>query len=464
MLSTFIRISSFLFVLFFCASAFANTAHINYTDTSMYNKIKGELEGYGYTVTGTNSGSVTLSDFSGKDLHINVAGNNNCGNNCKTAYETYIGNGGTVLIAGNGDRDGNRTLSIESLVESKLSVGTITIYSGEANYLAHAHGSQYSDTTNYWVTRNVFRMDSGGTALADNSGANLSTWKNWAVYSYGSNGGKLIITLDQAQFNHSGNNNSATWTTRLYAFLEKTLEHEGITITTPQSGITSSQQTEVNTAKNKSQTNNAIYLTQSGDGLDLDIVQDGTDNLITGSDLTNAGSISGTNNEITLTQKNAGNVLGIDVNGNTNDVDIWQDTEQNAVVNITGNSNTLDLEQLHLNNNGEHFSKVTVNGNSNNMTIDQKETGDKILFLDVDGSNNVQVDQKGTGNHFLDINLTDSHTVDVTQDGSGSHNATIHLSGNPSSVTLTQDSSTNQNYHLQQSCSSSSCSATVTQN
>ena len=464
MLSSYIRISSFLFVLFFCTSAFANTAHINYTDTSMYNKIKGELEGYGYTVTGTNSGSVTLSDFSGKDLHINVAGNNNCGSNCKTAYETYIGNGGTVLIAGNGDRDGNRTLSIESLVESKLSVGTITIYSGEANYLAHANGSQYSDTTNYWVTKNVFRMDSGGTALADNSSSTLSTWKNWAVYSYGSNGGKLIITLDQAQFNHSGNNNSATWTTRLYTFLQKTLEHEGITITTPQSGITSSQQTEVNTAKNKSQTNNAIYLTQSGDGLDLDIVQDGTDNLITGSDLTNAGSISGTNNEITLTQKNAGNVLGIDVNGNTNDVDVWQDTEQNAVVNITGNSNTLDLEQLHLNNNGEHFSKVTVNGNSNNMTIDQKETGDKILFLEVDGSNNVQVDQKGTGNHFLDINLTDSHTVDVTQDGSGSHNATIHLSGNPSSVTLTQDSSTNQNYHLQQSCSSSSCSATVTQN
>ena len=462
MLSSFIRISSILFLL--CTGAFANTAHINYTDTSMYNKIKGELEGYGYTVTGTNSGSVTLSDFSGKDLHINVAGNNNCGNNCKTAYETYIGNGGTVLIAGNGDRDGNRTLSIESLVESKLSVGTITIYSGEANYLAHAHGSQYSDTTNYWVTRNVFRMDSGGTALADNSSSTLSTWKNWAVYSYGSNGGKLIITLDQAQFNHSGNNNSATWTTRLYTFLEKTLEHEGITITTPQAGITSSQQTEVNTATAKTSTTNNIYLTQSGNGLDLDIVQDGDNNLIIGSDLTTAGSIQGDNNEITLTQKNNNNVLGIDVNGNTNDVDIWQDTDQRAVVNITGASNTLDLEQLHLNNNGDHFSKVTINGNSNSITIDQKETGNKILFLDVDGSNNVQVDQKGTGSHFLDINLTDSHTVDVTQDGSGSHDAKIHLSGNPSSVTLTQDSSNDQNYYLEQNCSSSSCSATVTQN
>ena len=464
MLLRYSKLISFLFVLFCCTSAFANTAHINYTDTSMYNKIKGELEGYGYTVTGTNSGSVTLSDFSGKDLHINVAGNNNCGNNCKTAYETYIGNGGTVLIAGNGDRDGNRTLSIESLVESKLSVGAITIYNGEANYLAHAHGNQYSDTTNYWVTRNVFSMQSGGTALADNSGANLSTWKNWAVYSYGSNGGKLIITLDQAQFNHSGNNNSATWTTRLYTFLEKTLEHEGITITTPQAGITSSQQTEINTATAKTSTTNNIYLTQSGNGLDLDIVQDGDNNLIIGSDLTTAGSIQGDNNEITLTQKNNNNVLGIDVNGNTNDVDIWQDTDQRAVVNITGASNTLDLEQLHLNNNGDHFSKVTINGNSNSITIDQKETGNKILFLDVDGSNNVQVDQKGTGSHFLDINLTDSHTVDVTQDGSGSHDAKIHLSGNPSSVTLTQDSSTDQNYHLQQSCSSSSCSATVTQN
>ena len=462
MLSSFIRISSILFLL--CTGAFANTAHINYSDTSMYNKIKGELESYGYTVTGTNSGSVTLSDFSGKDLHINVAGNNNCGNNCKTAYETYIGNGGTVLIAGNGVHNSNRTGSIESLVESKLSVGTITVYNGTAGYLAHAHGSQYSDTTNYWVTKNVFKMDSGGTALADNSSSTLSTWKNWAVYSYGSNGGKLIITLDQEQFNHSGNNNSATWTTRLYTFLEKTLEHEGITITTPQAGITSSQQTEVNTATAKTSTTNNIYLTQSGNGLDLDIVQDGDNNLIIGSDLTTAGSIQGDNNEITLTQKNNNNVLGIDINGNTNDVDIWQDTDQRAVVNITGASNTLDLEQLHLNNNGDHFSKVTINGNSNSITIDQKETGNKILFLDVDGSNNVQVDQKGTGNHFLDINLTDSHTVDVTQDGSGSHDAKIHLSGNPSSVTLTQDSSNDQNYYLEQNCSSASCSATVTQN
>jgi len=65
---------------------------------------------------------------------------------------------------------------------------------------------------------------------------------------------------------------------------------------------------------------------------------------------------------------------------------------------------------------------------------------------------------------FLDITLTDSHTIDVTQDGSGDHSGTLNLSGNNTSITLTQDSSTDQNYYLQQNCTQSSCSATVTQN
>jgi len=233
---------------------------------------------------------------------------------------------------------------------------------------------------------------------------------------------------------------------------------------TPTAAVSSSQQTEINTAKNKTQNGNAIYISQSGSGIDLDIVQDGDNNLIIGSDLTNAGSIQGDYNEITLTQKNNNNVLGIDVNGNSNDVDIWQDTDQRAIVNITGASNTLDLEQLTLSNAGDHYAKVTVNGNSNSLIIDQKETGDKILFLDVDSSNNVQVDQKGTGDHYLNIILTDSHTLDITQDGSGSHDAHINLSGNNTSITLTQDSSTDQNYYLEQNCVSTSCSATVTQN
>jgi len=446
-----------------CDKAEADTAHINYVSSTsdQYTQLKSELEDLGYTVTGTNSGSVTLSDFSSKDLHINIAGDSNCGGSCKTAYETYIGNGGNVIIAGNGVYNNNRTGSIEALIESKLSVGQITLLSTNANFVSYANGSYSGDATaGYWVTRNLFSMQSGGTALGSNNSTGTHAQKSWAKYDYGSNGGQLFVTFDQSQFK----NTNSSWMTRFYAYLQQTLTNEGVLVTTPQAAISTSQQTEVNTAKAKTQNGNAIYLTQSGNGIDLDIVQDGDNNLITGSDLTNAGSIQGDNNEITLTQTNDGNVLGIDVNGNSNNVDIVQNTNQNAVVNITGASNTLDLEQIHLNNSGSHYSKVTVNGNSNSLTIDQKETGDKILFLDVDSGNNVQVDQKGTGDHYLNIILTDSHTLDITQDGSGDHDAHINLSGNNTSITLTQDSSTDQNYYLEQNCASASCSATVTQN
>ena len=451
------------FFLLFCTSVLADTAHINYVSSTsdQYTQLKSELEDLGYTVTGTNSGSVTLSDFSSKDLHINIAGDSNCGSSCKTAYETYIGNGGNVIIAGNGVYNNNRTGSIEALIESKLSVGQITLLSTNANFVSYANGSYSGDATaGYWVTRNLFSMQSGGTALGSNNSTGTHAQKSWAKYDYGSNGGQLFVTFDQTQFK----NTNSSWMTRFYAYLQQTLTNEGVLVTTPQAAISTSQQTEVNTAKAKTQNGNAIYLTQSGNGIDLDIVQDGDNNLITGSDLTNAGSIQGDNNEITLTQTNDGNVLGIDVNGNSNNVDIVQNTNQNAVVNITGASNTLDLEQIHLNNSGSHYSKVTVNGSSNSLTIDQKETGDKILFLDVDSSNNVQVDQKGTGDHYLNIILTDSHTLDITQDGSGDHDAHINLSGNNTSITLTQDSSTDQNYYLEQNCASTSCSATVTQN
>ena len=482
MLSTYIKTSKFIaavWIVFLCfvvlfsviESAKAEDVYIhhqNYGNT--HSKWKNRLEAAGHTVTSSTS---IATNFSGVEQYYDLRYSSN--SLPTDGLKTILSNGGTVVLNGENTNFGTRNGQIQTFIRDVTSDNSIT-YSTSLNIDYTGTNEQLSTTTvlsslpNNWSYLNfafggvISNLGTDGKCLAANGQGRcgVALFDGDALDSSYS-GGKVIIITDINYASHSQyytNDNKEF----LNALISDITTSTVVTITTTQSGITSSQQTEVNTAKNKSQTNNAIYLTQSGDGLDLDIVQDGTDNLITGSDLTNAGSISGTNNEITLTQKNAGNVLGIDINGNTNDVDIWQDTEQNAVVNITGNSNTLDLEQLHLNNNGEHFSKVTVNGNSNNMTIDQKETGDKILFLDVDGSNNVQVDQKGTGNHFLDINLTDSHTVDVTQDGSGSHNATIHLSGNPSSVTLTQDSSTNQNYHLQQSCSSSSCSATVTQN
>ena len=451
------------FFLLFCTSVLADTAHINYVNSTsdQYTQLKSELEDLGYTVTGTNSGSVTLSDFSSKDLHINIAGDSNCGNSCKTAYETYIGNGGNVIIAGNGVYNNNRTGSIEALIESKLSVGQITLLSYNANFVSYANGSYSGDATSgYWVTKNLFSMQSGGTALGSNNSTGTHAQKSWAKYDYGSNGGQLFVTFDQSQFK----NRTTAFMTRFYAYLQQTLQNEGILLVASTSGISSNQTTEFNTFRNKSVSGNQIYITQTGDGNTLNILQDGDDNLIIGTDLTSSAVINGDNNALDLDQIGNDNVLGLDIVGSSNNVAVTQNQDQRAKLSITGNSNNVDLDQSAINYVGEHYMSVNIAGNSNAVDVDQTETGNKKLFLDIDGSNNVAVDQKGTGNHYAEITLTDSHNVDVTQDGSGDHNATINLSGNTSSVTLTQDSSTSQNYYLYQNCSQASCSATVTQN
>ena len=428
--------------------------------SDQYTQLKSELEDLGYTVTGTNSGSVTLSDFTNKDLHINIAGDSNCGSSCKTAYESYIGAGGNVIIAGNGDNDGNRTGNIEQLIESKLSVGAITLLGTDANFVSYANGSYSGDATSgYWVTRNLFSMQSGGTALGSNNSVGTHPQKSWAAYDYGSNGGQLIVTFDQTQFK----NTNSSWMTRFYAFLQQTLANEGI-LSASTSGITSSQTTEFNAIRNKSVNGNQIYITQTGDGNTLNILQDGDDNLIIGTDLSSAAVINGDNNTLDLDQIGDDNVLGLDITGSSNTVAVTQNQDQRAILDITGSSNNVDLDQSAINNVGEHYMSVTIVGNSNTVDVDQTETGNKKLFLDIDGSNNVAVDQKGTGDHYAEITLTDSHTIDLTQDGSGDHNATINLSGNPSTIDLTQDSSTGQNYYLYQNCSTNTCSATVTQN
>ena len=447
-----------------CHKSEADTAliyHSNYSDA--HTNVKAQLEADGYTVTLSTTGSVDDNLINNYDVVFDMKYNNSIGSNGKTRYQSFIQAGGVLVLVGeNHVNHSNNNNTIAAFINN-FAGGSVTIAGttggsscgNDCNITQTNTDVTDSNYTSVGVYPYGAYMTGDGTWVAKSTSGKI-LWMRWSGDQLNSGyTGAVYVTFDINQF-------QSTWDgTNMAALISDTYTSM---LATPQAAISSSQQTEVNTAKNKSQTTNQIYLTQSGDGIDLDIVQDGDNNLIIGTNLTSAGSIQGDNNEITLTQKNNGNVLGIDVNGASNDVDIWQDTEQNAIVDITGASNTLDLEQLHLNNNGSHYSKVTVNGNSNSLTIDQKETGDKILFLDVDSSNNVQVDQKGTGDHYLNIILTDSHTLDITQDGSGDHDAHINLSGNNTSITLTQDSSTDQNYYLEQNCASASCSATVTQN
>ena len=457
-----IKFSS-LFLLLFSVNVFAtDTAlilHSNFSDA--HTNVKAQLEEDGYTVTLSTSGSVPENLINNYDVVFDLKYNNNIGSNGKTRYAAFVNAGGILTIVGENQASySNTNNTMAAFINNTLSASiTIVGTTGGGNCgndcnmtqtNTSAGVSSYSDIGVY--PYGAYFTGDGTWVVKSTSGKIL--WMKWSGDQLPSGyTGAVYVTFDINQFTSSYDSASTDeFIGELYA------------TSTPQSAISSSQTTIVNTTKNTTSTDNRISITQSGGGLDLDITQDGNNNLIIGTDLSSAGSITGDNNTVSITQNNDNNVLGLGINGASNTLSITQDKDQRALVNIVGGSNQLNLDQLHLLNVGDHFTSIDIQGSSNILDIDQKESGDKIMFLDIDSSNNITVLQEGTGNHFLDIDLTNNHTVNITQDGTGSHDATVNLSGNTSTVNLTQDSSTDQNYILEQNCANVSCSATVTQN
>ena len=455
-----IKFSS-LFLLLFSVNVFAtDTAlilHSNFSDA--HTNVKAQLEEDGYTVTLSTSGSVPENLINNYDVVFDLKYNNSIGSNGRTRYAAFVNAGGILTVVGeNHVGYSNNNNTIGAFINNTLSASiTIVGTTGGGNCgndcnmtqtNTSAGVSSYSDVGVY--PYGAYFTGDGTWVVKSTSGKIL--WMKWSGDQLPSGySGEVYVTFDINQFTSSYDS------ARTDEFIG-----ELYTSSTPQSAISSSQTTIVNTTRAK--TGNGVYITQSGGSLDLDIVQDGDNNLIIGTDLTSNASIVGDNNTLSITQNNDNNVLGIDINGNSNNLTIIQDKDQRALVNVVGASNTLTLDQLHLLNVGDHFTSLNIAGSSNTLNLDQKESGDKIMFLDIDSSNNVTVLQEGTGDHFLDLNITDNHTVNVTQDGTGDHSATIGLTGNTSTLNLTQDSSTDQNYILEQNCVASSCSATVTQN
>ena len=221
-------------------------------------------------------------------------------------------------------------------------------------------------------------------------------------------------------------------------------------------------------------TGSGVYINQVGDNLDLDVVQQGDDNLIAGTNTTNQttsdANISGDYNTVNLSQKSDNNVLLFGINGDHNDLIVSQGDNVNdtgdhrAIIDITGNYNYTSLTQYDTGFGSGQFSDININGNDNTITSHQRET-DKMLFIDIDGNDNtVTTNQKDSGNHFLDITLGSNQTVTATQEGSGDHNATINMNGYTSGLSLTQSGSTDKVYSLDQTCVNSGGCGTTTIN
>ena len=170
---------------------------------------------------------------------------------------------------------------------------------------------------------------------------------------------------------------------------------------------------------------NDIYVTQSGDTLDLDITQDGQNNQVGNS--TTSSSVIGATATIDIDQVGDSNVLTFDVNGAT----------YTGTFSVTGNSNNIDMNCDSTGNNsscGTVTASITMVGNSNDIDLDIGETSDSagttatITSAASDDSNVIAATIDGTS-AILTITVdgdTNNWLVDIDGNGDVNGHTLIH--------------------------------------
>ena len=183
---------------------------------------------------------------------------------------------------------------------------------------------------------------------------------------------------------------------------------------------------------------NDIYVTQSGNTLTFDVLQDGQNNTIGNS--TTASTVTGATSNFNIDQVGDSNVLTFDING----------ASYTGTFSTTGNSNNIDF---NCDSGGSNSSCATVTasiiwvGSSNDLDIDVGETADatgaNITISGASGSdsNVVAATIDGTSVIFtLSVNGdTYNFLVDIDGDGDSAGHTYIHnLTGSIADVDITQ--------------------------
>ena len=206
---------------------------------------------------------------------------------------------------------------------------------------------------------------------------------------------------------------------------------------------------------------NDIYVTQSGASLTLDVLQDGQNNTIGNS--TTASTSTGASTNLNIDQVGNSNIITYQINGasytgvinlqgNSNNVDLNCDStgnnsscgSANAVINFTGNSNDIDLDigQTSAATSAD-VDIVGQTGSDSNVVAATVDGTSAILTITINGdSNNYLLDIDGNG----DINghtLVHSHTggladVDITQSGINDNIINLTTSGDSHNIDIIQ--------------------------
>ena len=493
MLLRYSKLISFLLILFFCSSLYAEDIliiHQNYGNT--HSKHKNRLENAGHTVTMQNTSSsysYTAGDFDQVyDIRYSYTSYSTAD---KDRFKTVLSNGGTVYFVGENGNFDARNDAIVSFIQEVTGDNNVS-HSGNS---CCGNGEKYSMNENRDILTNYSANDDMTTVAAgyfDNIGTNGkwllkdpsdsnkivgAMWDGDAMSSYAN--GKVVVVLDINYASHS-----SYYTTGDQAWIDAMITDVFVSTVNTRSAtnitITSGQTTIMNTAKTA--TGNGVTMNITGDNNTVNIEQEGENNFVIGTDWSSASEISGASNTINIDQGNVttsgnsgNNGLALDITGNTNTLNISQGDYATDVgdhrmwVDIDGSTNTLTLQQR---NNGttssEHFMSLDLDSSSNVITMQQLDNGDKTLFLDINnGNNTVDVNQSGTGEHYLDITLgtgSYAHDVDISQTGTGNHAARVDLDGYSTDFDLNQQGSTDQDYNVDMTCGvQAGCTLSTTQ-
>ena len=159
--------------------------------------------------------------------------------------------------------------------------------------------------------------------------------------------------------------------------------------------------------------------------------------------------------------------VSIEQIGNANTITVNQTGTHQNYLQYTGNgsNNTVTVNQSGNNSTQVNYIELDVTGNSNSVNLTQQSTGGgKGIFATVnDNNNSITVRQRDSGNHYLNLAVSGGNkTVDVLQQGSANHMANISLSGNQTGLNLTQSGSAQQFYSIQHTCSTAGGCGTIT--
>jgi len=204
---------------------------------------------------------------------------------------------------------------------------------------------------------------------------------------------------------------------------------------------------------------NDIYITQVGDSLDLDIVQDGTDNQF--GDSTTGITLSGDSMVFSITQTGDYNDIAAIINGDSYS-GTWQFTGNTNVVDFkcdslgTAGSGNCESVQLDITTTGDDNTfkfYIGENNDAGSSTVAFTVTGDdNVVDADVDGVssditvvvNNSTSTHVGGATSATDVSLSSSNAgniIDIDVDGDGDANGhliNLNLTGGGNVFTITQ--------------------------